>query len=760
VVDAVNAGRAGAGLVLAVLLPAAAAAGPPSVSALTLDPPSPLATGTVVTFTATASDPDGDPLSFRWDFGDGTPQTAWLPGQSSIAHGYDSAGVFTILVQARDPGGAVAARATTLVVHEPVPASAPTRSSTVLVDTVRGRVWTANADHDSVSSFDLDLGDRVELPACDEPNGVALDAAGRLWVPCRGDDTVAVIDVATGARVATVELDWGAAPVAAAATPDGAAVWIAERGPGRVVRRDAATLGVTGAVAVGPDPSALALSADGATLLVSRRVSAGDSGTVHRIDALTPGATVAISLSLDSTSPDSGTAGRGLPNALAGLAVAPAGTRAWVVGKKDNVLRGQYREGTSLTFETTTRAIVAEIDLASSQEIVDRRNDVDDQSGASAIVASPLGSHLFVTFHGSRRLIAFVAASGAEATRVDVGLGPDGVAIDPATRRLYVHSGLDRSIRSFDAAALLDRGETVLPELAVAATVAVEALPAAVYSGKRIFSDARDPRMSQEGYLSCAACHADGGRDGRVWDFTQFGEGLRETTSLRGVGRAGRGLLHWTGNFDEAQDFETPIREHFGGTGLMSDAQYASSAPPMGPPKAGRSAALDALAAYVDSLVEVERSPHRQWDGSPSADGAAGRALFVTAGCVACHSGPSFTDSSLRRRHDVGTLGPGSGGRLGLPLDGLDTPSLLGVWATAPYLHDGSAATLEEVLTLRNPFDQHGQTAALSSTEIAQLVAFLLELDGAEPPFDGPGATIFADGFESGDTSAWGGAAT
>jgi DNA-binding beta-propeller fold protein YncE len=751
----VSARRTGVGFALVALIPAAAAAGPPSVSAVTLDPPSPLGTGTEVIFTATASDPDGDPLSFRWDFGDGTPQTAWLPGQSSIAHTYLAAGVFTALVQARDPGGAIAARATTLVVHDPVAEAAPTRSSTVLVDTGRGRLWTANVDHDTVSSFDLDLGDRVELPACDEPRGVALDAAGRLWVPCRGDDAIAVIDVETGARVATLELDWGTAPVAAVATPDGAAVWIAERGPGRVVCRDASTLGVTGAVAVGPEPAALAVSPDGATLLVSRGVSAGTAGTVHRIDTVAPGPPLAIALPLDSTSPDSGTAGRGLPNALAGLAISPDGTRAWVVGKKDNVLRGQYREGTSLTFETTTRAIVAEIDLASSQEIVGRRNDVDDQSAASAVLASPLGSHLFVTFHGSRRLVAFVAASGAEATRVDVGLGPDGVAIDPQSRRVYVHSGLDRSIRGFDAAALLDRGETVLPQVAVAATVGAEVLPPAVYAGKRIFSDARDPRMSQEGYLSCGACHADGGRDGRVWDFTQFGEGLRETTTLRGAGRAGRGLLHWTGNFDEAQDFETPIREHFGGTGLMSDAQYALSAPPMGPPKAGRSVDLDALAAYVDSLVEVERSPYREADGSPTADGAAGRALFVAAGCVACHAGPSFTDSSLRLRHDVGTFGPGSGGRLGLPLDGLDTPSLLGVWATAPYLHDGSAATLEEVLTLRNPFDQHGQTAALSSTEIAQLAAFLLELDGAEPPFDGPGATVFADGFESGDTSAW-----
>jgi hypothetical protein len=100
-------------------------------------------------------------------------------------------------------------------------------------------------------------------------------------------------------------------------------------------------------------------------------------------------------------------------------------------------------------------------------------------------------------------------------------------------------------------------------------------------------------------------------------------------------------------------------------------------------------------------------------------------------------------------------LGPGSGNRLGGPLDGLDTPSLLGVWATPPYLHDGSAATLEEVLTARNPLDQHGTTSTLDPSQLQALVAFLRELDGSEPPFPGPGDPFFADGFEDGTTGAW-----
>jgi hypothetical protein len=114
--------------------------------------------------------------------------------------------------------------------------------------------------------------------------------------------------------------------------------------------------------------------------------------------------------------------------------------------------------------------------------------------------------------------------------------------------------------------------------------------------------------------------------------------------------------------------------------------------------------------------------------------GRAGQALFSKLGCDFCHSGPDYTDSGRGRLHDVGTLKPTSGTRGGMPLLGLDTPSLLGVWQTPPYLHDGSAATLRDVLTTANPNDQHGYTSSLSSEQVDQLVAFLQQIDGDVRP--------------------------
>ena len=202
-----------------------------------------------------------------------------------------------------------------------------------------------------------------------------------------------------------------------------------------------------------------------------------------------------------------------------------------------------------------------------------------------------------------------------------------------------------------------------------------------------------------------------------------------------GGGNAGA-PLHWTANFDEVQDFENDIRGFFGGTGLMSDADFfvGTRAQPLGEPKAGVSADLDALAAYVSSLTDAGFSPHRLADGALTADAVAGRALFSTLGCETCHSGPRLSDSTTGVRHDVGTLKPSSGSRAGGPLDGLDTPTLHGLWATAPYLHDGSAPSLRDVLTTANPDGRHGATSTLSPAQVDQLVEYLQQVEpGALP---------------------------
>jgi len=130
--------------------------------------------------------------------------------------------------------------------------------------------------------------------------------------------------------------------------------------------------------------------------------------------------------------------------------------------------------------------------------------------------------------------------------------------------------------------------------------------------------------------------------------------------------------------------------------------------------------ALDAVQAYLRALTP-ERSPHRMPDGSLSPLARRGKALFEDSrtGCSDCHTGELLTDL---KSHDVGT-------RHELDRrDAFDNPTLLELWRTAPYLHDGSAPTLLDVLTTHNRGDKHGKTSHLSKDKLAALVAYLLSL--------------------------------
>ena len=272
---------------------------------------------------------------------------------------------------------------------------------------------------------------------------------------------------------------------------------------------------------------------------------------------------------------DGETQGRGIPNYLGAAVISPDGSQAYVPSKQDNVKRGALRDGTGLNFQNTVRAISSRIDLAANSEDLASRIDHDNASVATAAVYEPRGVYLFVALETSREVAVLDAFSRQERLRFDVGRAPQGLAISADGLRLYVSNFMDRTVGVYDLAPLLQGGQYSVPLLATLPAVATEKLAANVLAGKKLFYDARDPRLATQNYMSCASCHNDGGHDGRVWDLTAQGEGLRNTIALRGRAGMGQGFLHWSNNFDEVQDFEGQIRALAGGTGLMSDAHSA-----------------------------------------------------------------------------------------------------------------------------------------------------------------------------------------
>ncbi|MHC5068635.1 MAG: c-type cytochrome, partial [Planctomycetota bacterium] len=606
---------------------------------------------------------------------------------------------------------------------------APANAGSIVVDSAAGRAYVVNPDQATVAAIDSATQARVwETAVGADPRSVALAADGSLWVANKGADSLSHLSAA-GALLTTVALDYGAAPQSVVASVDGSELYVASSGGAAILVVNASTGVVSDTIALGFKPHGLALSGDGVTLLASRLTSPDTQGEVARIDLSTKTLTTVIGLPLDTTSEDTQSSGRGLPNYLQAVAVNPDGSNAWVAGKKDNILRGQFREGQNLSFENTVRTISAVLDLGSNSENLALRVDHNDADLACAVAFSPLGDIAFVAFRGTNTVQVVDGYDGSILTAFDTGLAPLGLALDGNTGRLFVHNYLERAVQVIDVSGVLDLSTLNGSTVATVASAAGEALSTEVLLGKQIFNNAGDTRMSRDGYLSCASCHLGGGQDGRVWDFTERGEGLRNTITLNGRRGTGHGPVHWTANFDEIHDFENDIRGGFAGTGFLSEADFAATSDTLGAPKAGLSADLDALAAYVTSLSAYPRSPHRSTDGSMTAAAVRGEALFKQLDCASCHSGADFTDSASLARHDVGTFASGSGQRLGGVLDGLDTPTLKGAWATAPYFHDGSAATLADVLTRSGP--AHGDAASLSAAEQDDLVAYLLELDGS-----------------------------
>jgi YVTN family beta-propeller protein len=667
-------------------------------------------------------------IRYSWDFGDGTVTA--LSTTSTASHAYAATRHYAVKLTV-DNGTTSSTCSTNQTIYAQPTATAPKSSSTIAYDATRNRVWVVNSDTNTVTAIDAAANTKfLEVPVGVSPQTIAQAPDGRLWVANFGSGTVSVLNRDTGALAQTITLPYGSRPWGVAFSPDGVSAYVTLQGTGRLVELNPANGAIGPSLAVGPSPRGIAISGDSNRVFVTRFVSPAARGEITEVNADTFTLTRTFPLALDA-GPDTESAGRGVPNYIQSIAIQPDGKRAWIPSKKDNTVRGLFRDGNALTFDSTVRTIVSQIDLVSNAEVIASRIDLNDREMANAVVFSPIGDYAFVSTQGTN-LIEVVDAYTRQIVTglVNVGRAPRGMVIT-SSGRLFVQNFMSRSVSVYDVSGLLNSTSNTAPKLADIAAVATETLLPQVLAGKLIFYNADDNRMNRDKYISCAGCHLDGGQDGRVMDFTDRGEGLRNTASLLGRRGIGQGRVHWSGNFDEIQDFEHDIRNAFKGTGFMTDAQFNTGTrnQPLGDSKVNVSPDLDALAAYVSSLGNVGPSPFRNSDGSLTSDGAAGQALFTSRGCNVCHSGSDFTDSNGNVLHNVGTIKPSSGQRLGQPLTGLDTPTLRGAWDTAPYLHDGSATTLLDVLTTQNASNLHGNTAGLTTTQLNQIVAYLQQID-------------------------------
>lgn len=715
-----------------------------ALSVNSIPSPTPQLVGTSISFNVGVT--GGSNVLYNWEFDDGTAPTGYS-ATSSASHTFTRPGIYYVTVTVVDDSGLPQSKTVVQTVHLPLTTNRPSVSSNIAFEdraTGNDRVWVVNQDNDSVTVFDSVTSAKLaEITVGTAPRTLAIAPNGEVWVTNKSSASISVISPTTLAVTRTIALPFASQPFGIAMAPIGGHAYVALEAAGRLLKINASTYATVTSLSVGDNPRHVSVDAAGVQVYVSRFITPpqpGESTAVVQTSTggvNTGGQVVVVnasSMAIQNTivlrhsdKADAENQGRGVPNYLGATTLSPDGQSAWVPSKQDNIQRGIRRDGRGLDFQNTVRAIGSRINVSGAAEEYAARIDFDNSGVASAAVFDRLGVYLFVALETSREVAIVSAHDSWQIFRINVGIAPQGLALSADGRTLFVSNFMSRTVSVFDLTQLVVDGVTNIPLKATLGSVASEKLSPTVLNGKRLFYDARDTRLARDAYISCASCHNDGGQDGRTWDISGFGEGLRNTINLRGRGGMAQGFLHWSNNFNEVQDFEGQIRNLAGGTGLMTNAQFntGTRSQPLGDAKAGVSADLDALAAYVASLNTFTSSPLRNTDGSMTAAATAGRNVFIAKNCQSCHGGTAFTNSGSNNLQNIGTVKTTSGSRLGGTLTGIDIPTLRDVWATAPYLHDGSAATLSAAVRAHN-------NVSITDADLANLVAYVGQIGNQE----------------------------
>lgn len=600
-------------------------------------------------------------------------------------------------------------------------------SSAIAVTSDGATLLVVNPDSDSLTLVDTSTRSVIaELPTGVDPRTVSVDdAGGRAYVTNRGSDSLSVIDIA--ARQVITEVAVGDRPYGVVVNSAADRVFVAEQGRDRVAILDAETLQTVSLISVADQPSGLAISDDGRTLYVthlltntitilnvnpyrvylsivakvdssglqSPRLRSAPSNVQHPTSN-PPFPTSAIPLWPDS-------------NLVQSIVIAPDGRRAYVPHTRSNT------SNTALTFDTTVFPLVSQIDLTTRQHLIGQQLDLGtlDPPGVGLpfdAAFSPDGHELWGVNAASNDASVINTISRTLVAHIEVGDNPRGIVLSPDGTAAYVNNTLAGTVSVIDTSAY-----TVTSVI----TVTDIPLPPLLLNGKRLFHSSDDPRISLNQWISCNTCHFEGEHDGRTWSFGFAGK--RNTTSL--LGMIETYPLRWSGEWDESADSEFANRKENFGSGLVADMNCSLSPPDCAnqPPNQGHSYDLDSLAAFIDSL-SIPLNPAHAHDEPLSVAEQRGQAVFndPALGCVACHPAPLYTD---KRKHDIGTAGMDE--KIG---PAYDTPSLRGLYTSAPYFHDGSARSLHDALTRPSPGNEHNVSGLLTENEIQDLIAFLAAL--------------------------------
>jgi DNA-binding beta-propeller fold protein YncE len=637
-----------------------------------------------------------------------------------------------------------------------------THTSSIAIDPTGRQLFVVHPDADSVSVVDLasrkivhELLLAAAAPALDEagrytpavgPRALALDSTGRtLYVTGQWSGRVYAIDVASRTLSRATAAAVCSEPIGVLVSADDTKVFVACAQDDEVIELAASDLSLVAAVPCPRKPWALAWAPDGVTLYATHLLGPGVSAFATAPLALTT--TFALA---DGPAGSAQNEPHGPVRGIYDVAVRPGTSELWVA----HIMLGIDTPQPALDFQSTVFPALSILAPTGSQTARlsvqanpgDRQAFGDVVSGPHAIAFSADGGLAFVTDTDSEDVLVVDAAARVEAQiiRPLPGHMPEGIVW--AAGEIYVQERNSEDVAVFK----VDKGAsgiTITPDGAPFATLAADPMPPTMRLGQKLFFSANsdDVPLTQNHWVACASCHVEGRSDAVTWKFEQ---GPRDTPSNAG-GLSDTGFLFRTADRNQVQDYWKTINVEQGGHFSVSNPAQKTL--------------LDAIAAYVNYALPAPVPPST--DASHTMQGTAlaslraqGETVFTQAGCGSCHRGPAKTDSGAGNAsldltgpivstattggvllHDVGTCVT-SGDFPDVDhtdLDGdargacaFDTPALRGLTDSAPYLHDGSALTLDAVVPIMMQATvAAGQTApTLSASDQQALVEYLRSL--------------------------------
>jgi len=617
----------------------------------------------------------------------------------------------------------------------PAPTGSQAHSSPIAASPDGSRLYVVHPDADTVSVVDLatrSIAQEILLGAAPptfdsttqrfvpavEPRALALDSTGAtLFVTGQQSGMLYAIDTAKGALKGSVAVC--SEPVGVLVGAGDADVYIACAQDDEIAHVDVASMQVTATVVTPRKPWTLAWGPDGHTLLATHLLGPG-------VSVLT---TSPLALQSTWTVPDKGpesdpTEPHGLVRGIYDVVARPGASELWVA----HLMLGTDTPQPTLAFNSTVFPALSILDPTSGNQLSrlsvqgttsnpgDNGAFGDVVSGPRSMAFSGDGKYAFVVDTDSEDLLVIDATQRVEATVVRPlpGHMPEGVVW--VQDEVYVQERNTEDIVAFTVQEGGDAGVSVTQDGPSFKSLSSDPMPANLRLGQQLFYSANSDEypLTQNHWVACASCHVEARSDAVTWLFAQ---GPRDTPSNAG-GMIDTGFLFRTADRSQVQDYWKTIDIEQGGDFHPGGAQQ-----PL----------LDAIADYVNEALPIPVPPstdetHTITGGALATLRSQGETVFMQTGCPSCHNGPWKTDSGSGNAtlslagpvvsslttggvllHDVGTCVT-SGAWPDVAHDDIDgnprpscafdTPALRGMSDSAPYLHDGSAARLEDVLPI------------------------------------------------------------